>query len=217
MQDFQSWLRKSSSLGVRLLGWGDSRSFFLPSPLPWLVLLGVRGRGCCLISCQFVSPLYICCRCSVAQLCPTLCNPMDCSTPGLPGPHCWLEFAEVHVLCISDAIQPSHPLTPLLLLPSIFPSIRDFSSELSVCIRWPNYWGFSFSISPSSEYSWLISLKTDWFDLLAVQGTFRSLLQNHSSKALVLWHSAFFMVQFSQPYMTTGKTIALTIGILVAG
>ena len=95
---------------------------------------------------------------------------------------------------------------PLLLLPSIFPSIRDFSNESSVHIRWPKYWIFSFSISPSSEYSELISIKIDWFDLLAVQGTFRNLLQHWSSKASILWCSAFFRVQLPQPYMTTGKT-----------
>ena len=104
---------------------------------------------------------------------------------------------------------------PLLLLPSIFPSIRDFSNELSVCIRWPKYWSFSFSISPTNEYSRLISPKTDWFDLLAVQGTFRSLLQHHSWKASILWCSAFFMVQHSQQYVTSGKTIALTIWTFV--
>ena len=99
---------------------------------------------------------------------------------------------------------------PLLLLPSTSPSIRDFSNVLSVRIRWPKYWCFSNSISPSSEYSGLISLKIYWFNLLAVQGTFRSLLQYHSSKASILWHSAFFMIRLSQPYVTTGKTIALT-------
>ena len=99
---------------------------------------------------------------------------------------------------------------PLLLLPSIFPSIRDFSNDSSVYIRWPKYWRFSFSISPSSEYSGLISLKIDWFDILAVQGTFRSLFQHHSLKISILWCSAFFTVQLSQPYMTTGKTTALT-------
>ena len=103
----------------------------------------------------------------------------------------------------------------LLLLPSLFPSIREFSSELSVYIRWLKYWSFSFSNRTSSEYSELISLKIDWFDLLAVQGTFRSLLQNHSLKASILWHSAFFMVQLSQLYMTTGKTMALTIWTFV--
>ena len=100
---------------------------------------------------------------------------------------------------------------PLLLLPSIFPSIRVFSNESVLCIRWPKYWSFSFSISPSNEYSGLISFKIDWFDLPAVQGTLRSLLQHHSSKASIVRLSAFFMVQLSHLYMTTGKTIALTI------
>ena len=99
---------------------------------------------------------------------------------------------------------------PLLLLPSIFPSIRVFSNESIVCIRWPKYWSFSFSISPSNEYSGLISFRIDWFDLLAVQRTLKSLLQHHSSKASILQCSAFFIVQLSHPYMTTGKTIALT-------
>ena len=99
---------------------------------------------------------------------------------------------------------------PLLLLPSIFPSIRVFSNELVLCIRWPKYWSFSFSISPCSEHPGLISLRMDWLDLLAVQGTLKSLLQHHSSEASVLQHSAFFTVQLSHPYMTTGKTIALT-------
>ena len=99
---------------------------------------------------------------------------------------------------------------PLLLLPSIFPSIRVFSNESILRIRWPKYWSFNFSISPSNGYSGLISFRTDWLDLLAIQGTLKSLFQHHSSKALILWHSAFFMVQLSHPYMTTGKTIALT-------
>ena len=99
---------------------------------------------------------------------------------------------------------------PLLLLPSIFPSIRVFSNESPLRIRWPKYWTFSFSISPSNEYSGLISFRIDWFNLLAVQGTLKSLLQHHSSKASVLWLSVFFMVQLSHPYMTTGNTIALT-------
>ena len=99
---------------------------------------------------------------------------------------------------------------PLLLLPSIFPSIRVFSIESVLHIRWPKYWSFSFSISPSNEYSGLISFRMDWLDLLAVQGTLKSLLQHYSSKASVLRHSAFFIVQLSHPYMTTGKTIALT-------
>ena len=111
-----------------------------------------------------------------------------------------------------QSVMPSNPLIccPLLLLPSIFPSIRVFSNELVLCIMWPKYWSFSFNISPSKEYSGLISSKIDWFDLLPVQGSLKSLLQHHSSKASVLWFSAFFMVQLSYPYMTTGKTTALT-------
>ena len=105
---------------------------------------------------------------------------------------------------------------PLLLLPSIFPSIRVFSNESALHIRWPKYWSFSFSISPSSEYSGLISFRVDGLILLAVQGTLRSLLQHHSSEASILWHSAFFIVQLSHPYMTTGKTIALTKGIFAS-
>ena len=99
---------------------------------------------------------------------------------------------------------------PLLLLPSVFPSIRVFSNLSALHIRWPKYWSFSFSISPSNEYSGLNSFRVDWFDLLAVQGTLKSLLQHHSSKALILWCSAFFIVQYSHPFKTTGKTIALT-------
>ena len=112
-----------------------------------------------------------------------------------------------------ESVMPSNHLIlcqPLLLPPSIFLSIRVFSSESVLCIRWPNYWRFSFSISPSNEYSGLIYLRMDWLDLLAVQGTLKSLLQHHSSKVSVLWHSAFFIVQHSHPYMTTEKTIALT-------
>ena len=111
------------------------------------------------------------------------------------------------------SVMPSNRLIlchPLLLLPSIFPSIRVFSNELVLCIRWPKYWSFSFSISPSNEHSGLISFRMDWLDLLAVQGTLKSLLQHHSSKASVLWCSAFIIVQLSHPYMTTGKIIALT-------
>ena len=110
---------------------------------------------------------------------------------------------------VGDAIQPSHPLLPLLLLPSVFPSIRVFSHESALQVRWPNYW--SFSISPTNEYSGLISFRIDWVDLLAVQGTLKSLLQHHSSKASILQHSAFFIVQLSQLYMTTEKTFVLTI------
>ena len=105
---------------------------------------------------------------------------------------------------------------PLLLLSSIFPSIRVFSNESVLCIRWPNYWSFSFNLSPSNELIGLISFRMDWFDLLAVQGTLKSLLQHHSSKTSVLQHSAFFMGQCSHPYMTTGKTVALTIWTFVS-
>ena len=105
---------------------------------------------------------------------------------------------------------------PLLLLPSIFPSIRFFSNESALHVRWPKYWSFSFNISPSNEHPGLISFKMDWLDLLAVQGTLKSLLQHHSSKASILWHSAFFVFQLSHPYMTTGKTIALTIWTFVS-
>ena len=113
---------------------------------------------------------------------------------------------------IESVMSSSHLILchPLLLLPSIFPSIRVFSNESALHIRWPKYWSFSFSISPSNEHSWLISFRIDWFDLLAIQGILKSLLQHHSSKASILWHSAFFIVQLSHPYMTTGKTIALT-------
>ena len=114
---------------------------------------------------------------------------------------------------LQELVMPSNHLIlccPLLLPPSTFPSIRVFSNESVLCIRWPKYWNFSFSISPSDEYSGLISFRMDWLDLLAVQGTLKSLLQHHNSKASVLQHSAFFVVQLSHPYMTTGKTIALT-------
>ena len=121
------------------------------------------------------------------------------------------------LLSIKSLMPSSHLILcrPLLLLPSIFPIIRIFSRELVLCIRWPKYWSFSFSISPSNEYSGLISFRMDWLDLLAVQVTFKSLLQYHSSNASILWHSAFFMAQLSHPYMTTGKTIALTRRIFV--
>ena len=136
------------------------------------------------------------CCCSVTQSCLTLCDPMDISTPGFPVCHYLLEFAQTYaqhlILCC-----------PLLLLPSIFPSIRVFSNESVLRIRWPEYW--SFSISPPSEYSGLISFRIDWFDLLAVQGILKSLLQHCCSKASILWCSAFFMVQLPHLYVTTEK------------
>ena len=132
------------------------------------------------------------CMLSHSVLSKTLCNPMDCSTPGLPVPHHLPKFAQVHVHCIGDAVQPSHSLMPSSRSALIFPNIRDFSNESSVWIRWPKYWSFRFSIS---EYSGLV-FKTDWFDLLAVQGTFRTLLQHHSSKASILRRSASLQSNF---------------------
>ena len=135
---------------------------------------------------------------------------MDCS---LQGSLSFTISQSLLKLMSIESVMPSNHLVlccPLLFLPSIVPSIRVFSSELTLQIRWPKYWSLSFSISPSSEYSGLISFRIDCFDLLAVQGILKSLLQHHSSKPSILWHSAFFMVQLSHPYMTTGKTIALT-------
>ena len=209
---------------------------------------------------------------SVAQSCPTLCDPMNCSTPGLPVHHNLPEFTQTHVHRVRDGIQqllclvtisvqlilvqslsrvrlfetpwiaagqaslsitisrsslrlmsiksvmPSSHLIlchPLLLLPPVSPSIRIFSNESTLCMRWPKFWSFSFSIIPSKEIPGLISFRMDWFDLLAVQGTLKSLLQHYCSKASILRHSAFFTVQLSHPYMTTGKTIALTSQTLV--
>ena len=147
---------------------------------------------------------------SVAQLCPTLCDPMNRSTPGLPLHHQLPESTQTHVHWVM--ISSNHLIfcRLLLLLPSIFPSIRVFSNESALPIKWPKYWSFSFNISPSNEHPGLISCRMDWLNLLAVQGTLKSLLQHHSSKASILGHSAVFIVQFSHPYMTTGKTIALT-------
>ena len=130
--------------------------------------------------------------------------------PGFPVHHQLPELAQIHSHRDSDEIQPSHPLSSPSPLPSIFPSIRVFSNESILRLRWPKYWSFSFSISPSNEHSGLISFRMNWLDLLAFQGTLKSLLQHHSSKASILWCSAFFMVQLSHPHMTTGKTIALT-------
>ena len=131
----------------------------------------------------------------VAQLCPTLCDPMDWSTPELPVHRSLLEVTQFMSI---ELVMPSNHLTlcrPLLLLPSIFPSIRVFSNESALCNRWPEYWSFSFNISPSNEHPGLISFRMDWLDLLAVQGTLKSLLQPHSSKPSILLRSAFFIVQ----------------------
>ena len=141
------------------------------------------------------------CHCSVAQSCPTPCDPMDHSTPGFPVLHHLLELLK---LMSNESVMPSNHLIlccPLLLPASIFPSIRVFSNESALCIRWPKYWSFS----PSNEYSRLIYFRIDWLDLLAIQGTLKSVLQHHSSKASILWRSAFFMVQLSHPYMILEK------------
>ena len=143
---------------------------------------------------------------SVTHFCPTLCRPMNCSL-SITNSRNLLKLMSIKSLMLSNYLILCHPL---LFSLSIFPSIRVFSNESALCNRWPKYWSFSFSISSSNEYSRLISFRIDWLDLPAVQGTLKSLLQHHSSKASILWHSAFFMVQLSHPYMTIGKTIALT-------
>ena len=136
-------------------------------------------------------------------------DPMNLSTPGLPVHHKLPEFTQTHVHRVGDAIQPSHPLlSPSPLAPNPFHH-QSFSNESTLRMRWPKYWSFSCSIIPSKEHPGLISFRMDWLALLAVQGTLKSLLQHHSSKPSILWRSAFFTVQLSHPYMTTGKTIAL--------
>ena len=147
---------------------------------------------------------------SVTQSCPTICDPMDCSTPGLPAV---ASSRSLLKLMSIELVMPSNHLIlcrPLLLLTSVFPSIRVFCIDSVIRIRRPKYWNFSFSISPSNEHSGLISFRMDWLDLLAFQGTLKSLLQNHSLKASILQHSIFSIVQLLYPYMTTGKAIALT-------
>ena len=160
--------------------------------------------------------MYSCVQFSaVAQSCPTICNPRTAAgQASLSITNSWSLLKLMSI----ESVMPSNHLIlchPLLLPLSIFPSIRVFSNESVLHIRWPSYWSFSFSISPSNEYSGLISFRMDWLDLLAVQRTLKSLLQHHSSKASILQCSACFMVQLSHPYMTTGKTIALTRRTLV--
>ena len=154
--------------------------------------------------------MTFCWCCSVTQSSSTLCDPMDQSVPSLPVHHQHQESTQTHVHRVSDVIQPSHPLSfpspPALNLSQH----QCLSNESALRMRWPKYWSFSFNISLSKEQPGPISFKMDWLDLLAVQGTLKSLLQHHSSKASILHHSAFFIVQLSHPYMTTGKTIALT-------
>ena len=147
---------------------------------------------------------------SVAQSCLTSCDPMNHSTKASLSISNSRNFPKLMSI---ESVMPSNHLIlchPFLLLPSIFPNIKVFSNESALCIRWPKYWSFSFNISPSNEHPGLISFRMDWLDLLAVQGTLKNLLQHHSSKASILRHSAFFIVQLSRPYMTTGKTVALS-------
>ena len=151
--------------------------------------------------------MYVCC-CSVAQSYPTLCDPMDCSTPGFPVFHHFLELAQTHVHWVGDAIQPPRTHCPLLFLPSIFPSIRVFSSASALCIRWPQYWSLSFSISPSSEYSGLISFRIDWFDVLSAQGILES---SPTPQFESINYLAQPLCSNSLPYVTTGKVITLII------
>ena len=148
---------------------------------------------------------------SVAQSCLTLCDPMNCSTPDLPVHH--QLWSSLKLMAIESVIPSSHLILcrPLLFLPPIPPSIKGFNKESALRLRWPKYWSFSFSISPSNVHPGLMSFKMDWVDLLAVQGTLKSLLQHHNSKASILQHSAFYTVQLSHPYTTSGKTIALAV------
>ena len=192
----------------------NSFTSFIISSLWWKSLLRFWGVYFRSVYHTWNNFLYCWCCYSVTKSCLTLCNPMNSSTPGFSVLHNLLSLLK---LMFIESMMPSNHLIlchPLLLLPSIFPSIRVFSSESAPCIRWPKLWSFSFRISSFSEYSGLISFRIDCFDLLAVQGI-KSLLQHHSSKASVLWCSAFFMVQLSHPHMTTGKTIALTIWTFV--
>ena len=159
--------------------------------------------------------MLACGCCSVAKLCLTFATQWTASHQvSLSSTVSWslLKFMSIESVMLSNCLILCHPL---LLLPSIFPSIMVFSNELALCIRWPKYWSFSFSISPSKEHSGLISFRADWFDLLAIQGTLKSLLQDHCLKVSILWHLAFLMVQILYPYMATGETIALTIWTFV--
>ena len=174
----------------------------------YLINLWMKIR-CSMTSVQFIS---------VTQSCLTLCDPLNHRMPGLPVHHQLPETTQTQVHRVGDAIQASHPLSSPSPPAPISPSIRVFSNESTLHMRWPKYWSFSFSISPSNEYPGLISFRMDWLDLLAVQGTLKSLLQHYSSKAKasILWCLDLFMVQLSHPYIATGKTIVLTIWILLA-
>ena len=186
-------LKTKRSRGEMVRARGTYKLFFIE---PWWTMAKLEswGRGIG-ISLSINSVHFS----SVTQSCPTLCNPMNCSTAGLPVNHQLPEFK----LISTESVMPSSHLIlccPLLLLPPIPPSIRVFSNESTLCMRWPKYWSFSFSISPSNEHPGLISFRMNWLDLLAVQGTLKNLLQHHSSKASILRWSAFFAVQLSHPY-----------------
>ena len=177
-----------------------------PRP-PLSSLPGGEQYGCSLLPCQSVQSL------SRVQLFVTPRTAARQASLSITSSWSLLKLMSI------ESVMPSNHLIlccPLLLLPSVCPSIRVFSNESALHIRWPKYWSFSFNISPSKEYSGLISFRMDWFDLLAVQGNLKSLLQHHSSKAPILWHSAFFMVQLSHPYVTTGKSIALIMWTFVS-
>ena len=179
-------------------------TFFALFKLSDFLLLSFKN-SLCIMNIRLISSVQ-----SFAQLCPTLCDPMSRSTPGLPVHHPLPEFTQTHVHQVSMSSNHLIPCYTLLLLPSTFPSIRVFLNESVLPIRWPKDWRFSFSISPSNEYSGLISFRMYWLYLLAVQGTLESLLQHCSSKASILHCTAFFIVRLSHPYLTTGKTITLT-------
>ena len=161
---------------------------------------------CCVTFCYIAKYIYIYTYITSDQSLShvRLCDLMGCSTPGLPVHHQLLESTQMHLHWVRHAIQPSH-LYLLLLPPSVFPSIQVFSNESVLHIRWPKYWSFSFNISPSNEYSGQLSFSMDWLDLFGIQGTLKRFLQHHSSKASILQCSAFFIVQLSHPYMTTGN------------
>ena len=169
----------------------------------WRIIVNTQNNGS---NCAFRSDNIVVVQ---TQSCLTVWGPMDCSTASFLS--FTISWSLLKLMSIESGMPSNHlVLCHPLLLPSICPSIRVFANESALCIKWPEYWSFSFSISPSNEYSGLISFRIDWLDLLAVQGTLKSLLQHHSSKTSILWRSAFFMVQLSHPYMTTWKTIALT-------
>ena len=190
-------LNNSYKVNSSSQSWNIERKCGLSGP-SWGELAWSNGQE--LVQC-FV---LFCCH-SVAKVCPTLCNPMDCSMPYFPVLHYLPEFAQTHVYWVSNALQPSHPLSPPSPLALNLSQHQGLFQWVGSLHQVPKYW--SFSISPSNEHSRLISFRIDWFDLLAVQGTLKS-LQLHSSKTSVLWHSAFFVVHLSHPYMTSGKAIA---------